>query len=351
MDEGFSPELGARPLKRAVERHLLAPLAAAIVEQTVPEGDQFLLVGAPRGERIEVVFVDPDAEPAQEEEPSPETALDLRALVLAPRGDAARFVLGELERVAGAIRDDMDERKRAALAAMGQPGFWDDARRFAVLAEAEYLDRLDAALGTAERLGERLARSASRNGGDGGARDLVRLVANRVYVLDTAVTGVRRGAPADVFVELAPAGDRSEGAASFVDRLAEMYRRWADERGMRVEELAARAGRRVLAVSGLGAGEILMPESGLHVFDAPGERVREVTRAGVLVRVAARPPRPDGEPAALGTAANAALGSAPAEPVVVRRYQERPTPLVRDAVRGYRTGRLDRVLAGNFDLF
>ena len=47
IEKGFSPELGARPLKRAVERHLLAPLAAAIVEQSVPDGDQFLFVTAP----------------------------------------------------------------------------------------------------------------------------------------------------------------------------------------------------------------------------------------------------------------------------------------------------------------
>ena len=63
IEKGFSPELGARPLKRAVERHLLAPLAASIVEQSVPDGDQFLFITAPRGDRIEVVFVDPDAEP------------------------------------------------------------------------------------------------------------------------------------------------------------------------------------------------------------------------------------------------------------------------------------------------
>jgi ATP-dependent Clp protease ATP-binding subunit ClpC len=28
-----------------------------------------------------------------------------------------------------------------------------------------------------------------------------------------------------------------------------------------------------------------------------------------------------------------------------------PSPLVRDTARGWRTGRLDRVLAGDFDLF
>ena len=35
---------------------------------------------------------------------------------------------------------------------------------------------------------------------------------------------------------------------------------------------------------------------------------------------------------------------------IVRRYRERPTPLVRDAVRGWRTGKLDAVLSGGFDL-
>ena len=47
IEQGFSPELGARPLKRAVERHLLAPLARAIVAGNVPEGEQFLFVTAP----------------------------------------------------------------------------------------------------------------------------------------------------------------------------------------------------------------------------------------------------------------------------------------------------------------
>ena len=42
-------------------------------------------------------------------------------------------------------------------------------------------------------------------------------------------------------------------------------------------------------------------------------------------------------------------GEAPGS-TIVRRYRERPTPLVRDAVRGWRTGRLDFVLAGGFDL-
>jgi len=35
---------------------------------------------------------------------------------------------------------------------------------------------------------------------------------------------------------------------------------------------------------------------------------------------------------------------------IVRRYRDKPSPLVRDTLAGWRTGRLDRVLAGDFDL-
>jgi len=34
----------------------------------------------------------------------------------------------------------------------------------------------------------------------------------------------------------------------------------------------------------------------------------------------------------------------------VRIYREQPDPLVKDRRRGWRSGRLDRVLAGDFDL-
>jgi ATP-dependent Clp protease ATP-binding subunit ClpC len=40
----------------------------------------------------------------------------------------------------------------------------------------------------------------------------------------------------------------------------------------------------------------------------------------------------------------------PATAIVVRRYRIGPSPLVRDSVRNWRTGRLDRVLAGEFDV-
>ena len=38
LEKGFSPEMGARPLKRAIDQYLIAPLAATIVERRFPGG-------------------------------------------------------------------------------------------------------------------------------------------------------------------------------------------------------------------------------------------------------------------------------------------------------------------------
>jgi hypothetical protein len=69
LDRGFSQEMGARPLKRAIDQHVLAPLAATLVEHRFPEGGQFLFVRS-NGRAIEVEFVDPDAEEMRQQHPN-----------------------------------------------------------------------------------------------------------------------------------------------------------------------------------------------------------------------------------------------------------------------------------------
>ena len=49
-------------------------------------------------------------------------------------------------------------------------------------------------------------------------------------------------------------------------------------------------------------------------------------------------------------ALKAVSGEAESASDMVRRYRETPSPLVRDSVRGWRTGRLDRVFDGDFDV-
>jgi ATP-dependent Clp protease ATP-binding subunit ClpC len=351
IEKGFSRELGARPLKRALERYLLAPLAAAIVEQAVPEGDQFLLVTA-SGDRIQVAFVDPDAEAEPADEGEGVAALELTAAVRAPRGDerSVRFVLDELTRVTAAV-EELQARKGHALSVMSEPGFWEREDRFAILGEAEYLDRLDAATRTAGRLGARVTRSV--RAGTANAT-LVGLLANRLYVLDRAVAGVAENAPAQVFVHVRATGaDRSAEAHAFAALLAEMYVEWARSRGMNVDRLEAPAHEHLLAVSGLGCGAILATETGLHVLEhvddgSDGARVADRQQVRVLVL-----PRPEGPEtgAALVKLAWDAIKQAASTGVVVRRYRPGRAPLVRDSARGYRTGRLERVLAGDFDLY
>jgi ATP-dependent Clp protease ATP-binding subunit ClpC len=357
IEKGFSPELGARPLKRALERYLLAPLAAVIVEQAVPDGDQFLLITAGGDDRIEVAFVDPDAEEERVEgvEVVEEAGeLDLPALRRAPHGDEASvdFLETELARIVRAV-DGLQERKSKALLAMSEPGFWERSDRFAVLADAEYLDRLDAATRTAERLGARVARSV-RSDGRANA-ELVELLSGRLYVLDRALVGIAEGAPMDVVVHLRASGPNPGAEAEpFAALLAEMYVAWAEGRGMHVERLDAPSGEHLLSVSGLGCGEILAHESGLHVLEHVDEErdgAKVVDREHVRVLVL---PRPEGPEAGAGSLARLALHHVEeAEPpaIVVRRYRPGRAPLVRDSVRGYRTGRLDRILAGDFDLY
>ena len=124
----------------------------------VPEGEQFLFVTAPNDE-IEVTFVDPDADDAVAEDaggadethsdgPSADVP-DVRSLVVHPRtagGDRAlRNACSAL--VAQIESDAVRGRKERALDAINQPGFWEDDDRYGAIAEAEYLDRLDTALG------------------------------------------------------------------------------------------------------------------------------------------------------------------------------------------------------------
>lgn len=127
-----------------------------------------------------------------------------------------------------------------------------------------------------------------------------------------------------------------------------MYRAWADKRRMQISEIQGVGKDKdtpILMVSGFGAHRILAPEAGLHVFELSEGAAGRVT---ARVRLAAVP---------LGDVPAAkerklivkALDDAPRLNAVVRRYREEP-PLVRDAAGKWRSGRLDLVMGGDFDL-
>jgi ATP-dependent Clp protease ATP-binding subunit ClpC len=127
-----------------------------------------------------------------------------------------------------------------------------------------------------------------------------------------------------------------------------MYLGWADKRRMAVTELPGAqrdSGTPLLVISGFGAYRTLAPEAGLHVFELNEGGMGRVT---VRVRLAAVP-LGDIPAAKERKTILKALDEAERTSTVVRRYREEP-PLVRDGAGKWRTGRLDLVLGGEFDL-
>ncbi len=336
LDRGFTPDLGARPLRRAIEDHLLAPLARSIVEHRAPEGGQFLFVrGA--GDRLEVEFIDPDA-PADAQARPAAPATDLRGLAQdaqdAPLA-AAAFV-PHFDALSARLGDPAwKDAREADFAAMNRREFWSDPGRIAVLDRIERRDRIESALDGARGM---LARLEAGSGQALSAR-----LAQLLFLLEIAIDDLRAGRPQDAELGLV-AGDadlarQPAETRQWWQRLLGMYLQWGERRGMQVEvvEQDAQRCRARLAVSGFGALHLLADEAGLHVLefeDAQGASLR----AGVQVAVAAA-----------GPAAAAAPVADAAQPVC-RRYRLAPAPLVRDSRRGWRSGRIDRVLGGDFDL-
>jgi ATP-dependent Clp protease ATP-binding subunit ClpC len=360
LNRGFSQALGARPLKRAVEQYLLAPLAMSIVGRRVPQGDQFLYIGS-AGNQITVEFVDPDgADPAPIEHVD-EAAREVPALediVRAACGDAGEVgaLQAEYEHLEQAIGGEAwQERKAKAIAEMAEPQFWVSSRRYAVMGTVEYMDRIEVGFDTAGSLLRRINRGRGAGGGSFPPH-LVRRLAQQLYLVGEAMEGLAAGLPRDAFVSVTAArdpGDDPVRADDFARRIDRMYRSWADRRRMKLEILQEQTGDPysvVLAISGFAAYPILAAEHGQHILESPAAG-KAFSRIRTVVLVAPQPAEPPTAGRTLRAQAARTLADVDAaRAAVVRRYRDDPSPLVRDSVRGWRTGRIDQVLDGDFDL-
>jgi ATP-dependent Clp protease ATP-binding subunit ClpC len=354
LERGFTRDMGARPLRRAVDEHVLAPIAMTIVENRFPEGDQFLFVrGA--GDRIEVEFVDPDA-PAGAPAPSPDERLSYAPIILSPAGSEQErmFLEAAIARIEARLTaPEWVGHKQALLHEMGRSGFWEDSSRHRVLVSVETLDSIEAALSNAQSLMRRLQARAPRAGAP---VSIMANVAQQLYLIDQALADLDHERSPDVFVAIDMVGEDSGDAAAarrWIARVLDMYRDWARKRRVRFSVLRTAAGTddggHIAAVAGFGVHGILLREAGMHVWEVP-DREGGFDRCTARVRVVAQPvePRPAGRSEA--QFADLCLGSAAPSTTIVRRYREAPSPLVRDALAGWRTGRLEQVLSGDFDL-
>jgi ATP-dependent Clp protease ATP-binding subunit ClpC len=272
-----------------------------------------------------------------------------------------------LEKITRTVeREAWHEHKLRLMGQMSKPGFWDSDQRFVVLGEVEYLDRIESGLEVSRSLLSRI--EASRKGKrQRYPRDVISRLAQQLYLLEAATLDVREQRPRDAFIEIDArhgVGGVATRRDSFAERVGEMYRNWARRRGMQCLVLNESGGddrepyRLLLAVSGFGAYSILRLEEGLHIHEVPkGERGRAFRKSTIRVRVAPQPEIPPSnmherrpEIALRAQASEVLERKDPDTPKIVRRYRDQPSPLIRDDVRGWRTGLSDLVMGGDFDV-
>ena len=355
LEKGFSPEMGARPLKRAIDQYLIAPLAATIVERRFPEGDQFVFIRSD-GRAIQVDFVDPDSGVAGT--PPPAVATERQAtlpeMILAPEGSQTELTAlqkeyaGVAETLASARWEDLKDRLSETMAATN---FWTRPDRHETLARLALMDRVKAAAATAESLRARLAKGTERTGKH--SRELVGRLALQLHLLKEGIRDVMETAPIEVALAVEPAFERpsdNEASRRWCVQVLGMYRAWAGSRHMQLAEIAGGAARDLpwLVISGFGAHRLLAQEVGLHVLEL-AEDDRGPGRAAARVRLAIAP-LGDLPADKFRGALSEALGRGPQPHAVVRRYRSAPSPLVRNMKGSWRTGKLDAVLGGDFDL-
>jgi ATP-dependent Clp protease ATP-binding subunit ClpC len=244
---------------------------------------------------------------------------------------------------------------------MALPDFWSSPERFTVMGEVEYRERLENGLKTAATL---LRKLHAENSGslERFSTRLLGQAAERLLLLDRARQAMEAHQPWEAMIMLevkTDSGVPTTGDRQWLARLRDMYLSWASRRKMQVKVLQDNAGPLtetrpvILAVSGYAAYSILATETGLHIWEEPSTlQKQKFDHSQVMVRVSTQPEELSGQPGADLLPATLALLAEPlpGAPVIVRNYRQLPDPLVKDRVHGWRSGRLERVLEGNFDL-
>jgi ATP-dependent Clp protease ATP-binding subunit ClpC len=357
LEKGFSAEMGARPLKRAIDQYLIAPLAATIVERRFPEGDQFVFIRSD-GRAIQVEFVDPNSGAAGNPLPAVKSATQraptLPEMILGPEGSETelRALQSEYAGVVETLVSTRWEDLKASLAdQMTTADFWTRPDRYETLARLALMDRVKAAAATAESLRARLVKGTERTGKY--SRELVGRLALQLHLLKEGIRDVMESAPIEVALVVEPAFERpndNEATRRWCVQLLGMYRAWAGNRHMQLAEIATGTARNLpgLLISGFGAHRLLAQEVGLHVLELADEE-RGAGRVAARVRLAIAP-LGDLPADKFRSALAEALGRGLQPHAVVRRYRSEPSPLVRNMNGSWRTGKLDAVLRGDFDL-
>ena len=356
LEKGYTRNLGARPLKRAIEQYLLAPLATTIVNHNFPKGDQFLLVSRGKNDNLKVRFIDPD-EPEytweekvklQQHQEQKSLSLDLKSILRETYGSLAEFtfIKQAFEKLEQAYLDSgIQAEKEDFMHEMAQPDFWQREDKQDALSHIEFYDRFEAAFDTSKKLLERLEDPEKvRLSYD---PSLLKKLAQKIYLLDASLTAYLEEEPQDALLQV----EFEPQDAAWGDQISAMYFDWAKLRKMNFKKVYSgrEAGTQVdiYHFSGFGCYRILKNEDGAHHQEAKSTERRRVIKAKVNVHVL---PFDSSE-----------YGMVDQPHQILQKFKEKSSgPIVRrfnidtkqckDVIRKWQTGKVDRVLKGMFDI-
>ncbi len=303
LKEGFSTQYGARPLKRAVERHVLLPLARQLISIT---GD-----GASPLLRIHVADAQVRVRQIRDSE-SRKTEVVTKGITVVdslrkkkvrmPVNAILARTLSFRERIIRleeiCEREQLRERKADLVKQTAAVTFWDHPQRAReTLAEIHRIERLIDALDRVRKRTDDLiafAEAVKRSRDPHAAAQLGERFQEVEHHLELVGYSIQCRGPVercDAFVEIALVGDpQIDDDPVFL--LAEMYHKWAASKGFSVavvdeephpgEKHVLRA---ILLLEGISVYGILAGEAGLHEFvrGKSGSSGRRVQHVGVNV--------------------------------------------------------------------
>jgi ATP-dependent Clp protease ATP-binding subunit ClpC len=259
--EGYSPNFGARPLKRTVEQRLLLPLARVLSGGPVAPGTVITLTV--QDGRVETRRIAPAAATRQEPGPPPRRTVTGEERVAQRELIRCRELWDQLASTLHLFQDC----KQAIMEQTREPGFFQKhPGRTALFDE---LHRLDQFLALADTCRITLGGFGPQAGTDDDSR---RRIEELVSDLEHLTLVSSSAVPEDladallVITRVDARGDSLDG----VSQLARMYLAFAGRRRFTVEELGEKSGPGetgiYFAISGPGAVGMFRPEAGLHEF-------------------------------------------------------------------------------------
>lgn len=359
MEKGYSATLGARPMKRAIEQYLLAPLALTIVQHQYPRGDQFLFISR-KGNALYADFIDPDEPEVSWEVRKQKISkaeklkeqLTLNQIILSPQGNLAEFKkLDQLwEALETAVAEcGMEEDREELMQTLAEPGFWERADRFPFLTDLEMIDRFREAMDSARSWRDRLQPDEKERLSY--PSELIGRLADRIRLLQLSLQAYLDDVPqqAVMRIDLTHNQAGSPQVQQHFKHLLDMYQYWAKNRSIPFERFAeSKAGtqQEILVFRGLAAWPLIAPEAGLHVWEYQEgkKKIKSALRVDVLPILpehARYEDYPDW---------NSLFYQREASPQITRKYKLTAQKEVVDQVRSWRSSNWEAVFKGNFDL-